>query len=783
MTNTQKSLHLRLLILLATLGFVIFCAIALTACGGKKDPTYTVPEGLTATFGQTLEDVELPDGFSWEDPITTSVGNVGEHDFNVTYTPEDTDAYNTITGIEVTILVTPANLAVPTGLTAVYGQTLADVSLPNNWTWAVDSATSVGDAGKQTFTVNYTGSDAQNYSNTTNVEITITVAKADPQVTAPTFTETYDIHTTLSQIAFEDERFSWKEPGTTLSVGTNQYVAIFTPDDSKNYNTVEVSVEITGGYIMPQIASDLGETEFSITNASISNTLGNDVTPTINVGGLVEGEDYQITWQYYNEKKTAWENLSYHVGFAAGEYKAIIKGINNYAEQQKEATFTVTKTDFNGTIEIQSLDFNVNEGGTVANITIKELENYFGTLTWDTKDSAYSTPFEVGENVRYANITGGRNYNAKNHVAVTIVVAKSIKNFEEFKSALQEGVTELYITGTTVVKEDITVPKGVSIRVKKGVNFTVNGGTLTMEGFSVVNEGKINTRATYSALKGDFVIIANTANNVMSAINSGFVSKIVLNKDINFIENQVWTFTNTRTLDIDLNGFNINGSIAITTNDYNTDEPQAVVSDKINIKLTNSKESGGKITGVMTSNVNYALFVEGNAEALTVTLENVALESAGFALVTNGLYSGASIVATDSTFTSTFANKVAVYLPADYAVTFTNCQISGSTGVYVRDGNVTITQSTITATGDYAEPVYVLGQAQSIGSAVVIDSAYQYSEEITVAVTGSTINSTNGYGIHEIKTAPEGQAAQDVATVTQSDNTFNTTKGETIILN
>lgn len=132
MTNTQKSLHLRLLILLATLGFVIFCAIALTACGGKKDPTYTVPEGLTATFGQTLEDVELPDGFSWEDPITTSVGNVGEHDFNVTYTPEDTDAYNTITGIEVTILVTPANLAVPTGLTAVYGQTLADVSLPNN---------------------------------------------------------------------------------------------------------------------------------------------------------------------------------------------------------------------------------------------------------------------------------------------------------------------------------------------------------------------------------------------------------------------------------------------------------------------------------------------------------------------------------------------------------------------------------------------------------------------------------------------------------------------------
>lgn len=74
----------------------------------KANPVYTTPTNLTATYGQTLADVTLPEGFSWEDPATTPVGSAGSSTFKVTYTPADTGNYNVVTGIEVTITVSKA---------------------------------------------------------------------------------------------------------------------------------------------------------------------------------------------------------------------------------------------------------------------------------------------------------------------------------------------------------------------------------------------------------------------------------------------------------------------------------------------------------------------------------------------------------------------------------------------------------------------------------------------------------------------------------------------------
>jgi hypothetical protein len=71
----------------------------------KADPIYTTPTGLTAKVGQTLADVSLPDGFTWEDSEATSVGDPGTNPFLVTFSPEDPVNYHTITGIEVEIEV------------------------------------------------------------------------------------------------------------------------------------------------------------------------------------------------------------------------------------------------------------------------------------------------------------------------------------------------------------------------------------------------------------------------------------------------------------------------------------------------------------------------------------------------------------------------------------------------------------------------------------------------------------------------------------------------------
>ena len=70
---------------------------------------------------------------------------------------------------------------IPTGLAAVYGQTLKDVTLPESsngeWTWA-DEKASVGDAGEKTFKGVFTPEDKDNYK-TVTVDVAVNVAKAD----------------------------------------------------------------------------------------------------------------------------------------------------------------------------------------------------------------------------------------------------------------------------------------------------------------------------------------------------------------------------------------------------------------------------------------------------------------------------------------------------------------------------------------------------------------------------------------------------------------------------
>ena len=68
----------------------------------------------------------------------------------------------------------------PTGLTAKYGQTLADVMLPGGWSW-MDSSESVGDASDapKTFRAKFTPTDTENYNTVENIALEVAVNKAD----------------------------------------------------------------------------------------------------------------------------------------------------------------------------------------------------------------------------------------------------------------------------------------------------------------------------------------------------------------------------------------------------------------------------------------------------------------------------------------------------------------------------------------------------------------------------------------------------------------------------
>jgi O-glycosyl hydrolase len=87
------------------------------ATGIKTDPMVTWPQGLTAMYGQTLFDIVLdsytnsggtPGAFSWPSP-SDSVGGFGTKSHNMTFTPDDTEDYNTLTQ-SVVITITKINI-------------------------------------------------------------------------------------------------------------------------------------------------------------------------------------------------------------------------------------------------------------------------------------------------------------------------------------------------------------------------------------------------------------------------------------------------------------------------------------------------------------------------------------------------------------------------------------------------------------------------------------------------------------------------------------------------
>ena len=94
----------------------------------KATPTYTVPTGLTAKYGQTLADVTLPDGWSWMDS-SESVGgaSTAAKTFQAKFTPKDTENYNTVENIGLEVMVNKAD-----------GGSLKTVELEQKYTDASD---------------------------------------------------------------------------------------------------------------------------------------------------------------------------------------------------------------------------------------------------------------------------------------------------------------------------------------------------------------------------------------------------------------------------------------------------------------------------------------------------------------------------------------------------------------------------------------------------------------------------------------------------------------------
>jgi len=222
----------------------------------KAVPTgYTVPTGLTATYGQHLLEVTFPDnGWSWENEENV-VGEVGEQTHQAKFTPDPAN-YEVATGIPVVVTVEKGTLnhIVPTSLTATYGDKLETVVFPADesgvWSWMTGTDL-VGDVGIQTHLAKFMPKDNVHYKETTDIVVSVIVNKADPKDVVWPTSATITYGQTLAAAVFDKQSAT----GTfAYTIGTIEpkvsesgtlYEVTFTPNDLSNYNKITNTVAIT----------------------------------------------------------------------------------------------------------------------------------------------------------------------------------------------------------------------------------------------------------------------------------------------------------------------------------------------------------------------------------------------------------------------------------------------------------------------------------------------------------------------------------------------------------
>ena len=166
----------------------------------------------------------------------------------------------------------------------------------------------------------------------------LTIAKADPSYTVPTGI-TAQVGKPLSDVTLP-EGWAWKDESTIPQTeGTQTYPAIFTPDDTDNYNTVEtdVSVEVVNGPAVQEYAIIFNANGGSVTPSSVTTKDGKLTSlPTPTYDGY--------TFLGWYTQKDGGEKVTTDTVFT--------KDTTIYAHWQKQAAqeYTVTLNANDGTI-------------------------------------------------------------------------------------------------------------------------------------------------------------------------------------------------------------------------------------------------------------------------------------------------------------------------------------------------------------------------------------------------------------------------------------------------
>ena len=292
----------------------------------KATPEYDSPAPVEAAYGQTLSDVALPKGFSWQDDPSTSVGDAGEHEFLAAFTPGDAANYEVVRDVPVKVRVFRAVDASMFSVDAaglVYDGSAHEPAVSS--AVVPEGSYSVGyrdnvSAGEATAVVSGSGF----YRGSCELEFAI--AKAKPEYEAPAPVEAA-YGQALSDVALP-EGFSWQDDDIVVDwYGKKTLFVRFTPNDQANYNSIDgIPVDVVARH------KDLKTAEIKFEGSQFEYT-GHLVKPSPSIAmdgeSLVEGVDYSV---------------EYRNNVLPGKAEALVCGMGRFAGSSVGVSFDIVRS-------------------------------------------------------------------------------------------------------------------------------------------------------------------------------------------------------------------------------------------------------------------------------------------------------------------------------------------------------------------------------------------------------------------------------------------------------
>ncbi len=433
---------------------------------------------------------------------------------NYDLTPNTTTATSTITKASSTITTAPT----ATGIT--YGQALSDSALTGGgavsgdttiagtWNWTAPDTKP--NAGTAQYEVTFMPTDT-NYD-TATVNVTVTVAKATPTLTAPTAgaiqygqklsnsTLTGGTATNPNDSATVAGSWSWAS-GNTRPTADGDFPVAFVPRDTANYNApgnVDASVTVTPAapkitLAVPAYQVANGVVEVKYTAANPHDATLNDlpaVTLTYKVGS---GAEQPIT----DGKFTIPEGTAVDTVITVTASTAAVDG--KYTAATKTATVTVTDkipVEISG-VGVTGRAYNgkaINHTGTPVIKTLDGKTVTDATVTYTWSSGGDTGPINAGNYTLTISVDGEKYIGS---TTVDFTIEKATVTITAVNKSAVVGSAQPELTYTVSgLADGETLTTAPTLTCTPDMN-TVGSYPITASGAAVSNTGNYNTTITY----------------------------------------------------------------------------------------------------------------------------------------------------------------------------------------------------------------------------------------------------------------------------------------------